>query len=128
MSFCSVLILTHFYAEFKFGKETLSLENIYNENFDSRLPVDRENACIHVAKSRRLVSGIATGGGGVRGQSATPGSEKIAKNGEKGRKSGKIGEKEDKLGRKGKNREGSSTLPLLTDRAGYATASSTKYV
>ena len=28
----------------------------------------------------------------------------------------------EKLGRKGKNREGSFTLPLLTDRAGYATA------
>ena len=26
------------------------------------------------------------------------------------------------MGKKGKNREGSFTLPLLTDRAGYATA------
>ena len=29
-------------------------------------------------------------------------------------------EKEEKSGRKGKNRDGSFTLPLLTDRAGYA--------
>ena len=36
-------------------------------------------------------------------------------------KIGKIGKKEEKLGRKGKNRKGSFTLPLLTDRAGYAT-------
>ena len=57
-----------------------------------------------------------------------PGSEKFAKNREKeGKirknrgKSGKNGEKEDKSGRKGKNREVSFTLPLLTDRAGYAT-------
>ena len=33
----------------------------------------------------------------------------------------KIGGKEEKSGRKGKNWEGSFTLPLLTDRAGYAT-------
>ena len=39
-----------------------------------------------------------------------------------GKKSGKIGKKEEKLGRTGKNLEGSVTLPLLTDRAGYATA------
>ena len=38
-----------------------------------------------------------------------------------GKKRGKIGNKEEKSGRKGKNREGSFTLPLLTDRAGYAT-------
>ena len=40
---------------------------------------------------------------------------KIWKNQEKNR------EKEDKSGRKGKNQEVSFTLPLLTDRAGYAT-------
>ena len=34
----------------------------------------------------------------------------------------KIGKKEEKLGRKGKNQEVFFTLPLLTDRAGYATA------
>ena len=38
-----------------------------------------------------------------------------------GEKSGKIGKKEEKSGRKGKNREVSFTLPLLTDRADYAT-------
>ena len=61
--------------------------------------------------------------GGKDGQSATLDSEKIAKNQEKsekklgkiGKNSGKIGKKEKKSGRKG-------TLPLLTDRAGYATA------
>ena len=52
------------------------------------------------------------------GQSATPDSENFAKNREK---EGKIRKKEEKSGRKGKNREGSFTLPLLTERAGYAT-------
>ena len=33
----------------------------------------------------------------------------------------KIGKKEEKSGRKGKNREGSFTLPLLRDRSGYTT-------
>ena len=46
------------------------------------------------------------------GQSATPDSKKLSKI---GKKSGRIGEN------KRKNREGSFTLPLLTDRAGYAT-------
>ena len=54
---------------------------------------------------------------------------KIGKNqekiGKKEEKSGKIrkksGKKEEKSGRKGKNREDSFTLPLLTERAGYAT-------
>ena len=62
---------------------------------------------------------------GGKGQSATPDNEKIAKNrensGKIGKKSGKIGEKEEKSGRKGKNREVSFPLPLLTDRASYAT-------
>ena len=43
---------------------------------------------------------------------------KIGKKREKIRKNGK---KEEKSGRKGKYREGSFTLPFLTDRAGYAT-------
>ena len=34
----------------------------------------------------------------------------------------KEGKNQEKEGRKGKNLEGSFTLPLLTDRAGYATA------
>ena len=84
---------------------------------------------------------------GKGGQSATPDSEKFAKNWEKsgknrgkrgkirknqekiGKKRGKIGKnqekigkKEEKSGRKGKKREDSFTLPLLTERAGYATA------
>ena len=50
------------------------------------------------------------------GQSATHDSKKFAKNQEKSEK------KRKKSGRKGKNWEGSFTLPLLTDRAGYATA------
>ena len=59
-------------------------------------------------------SGVATGGGGgggQGGQSATPDSEKIAKN----------QEKEGKYQEKGKNRESFFTLPLLADRAGYTT-------
>ena len=56
-------------------------------------------------------------GGGARGQSVPLDSEKDAKN---RKKEGNIGKKK-KSGRKGKNLEGSFTLPLLTDRAGYAT-------
>ena len=52
------------------------------------------------------------------GQSATHDSENFAKNREK---EGEIGKKGEKSGRKGKNREGSFTLPLLTERASYAT-------
>ena len=59
---------------------------------------------------------------GARGKSITPDSKKkIAKN------RGKIRKKEDKLGRKCKNLEGSFTLPLLTDRAGYATVTQTPH-
>ena len=64
-----------------------------------------------------IPSRVTTGGQG--GQSTTPDSEKFAKNREK--EEGNR-EKEEKSGRKGKNREGSFTLPLLTDRACYATA------
>ena len=54
---------------------------------------------------------------GVRGQSASPWQRKnCQKWGKRGEKSGKSQEKEEKSGRKGKNREGSFTLPLLTDR------------
>ena len=63
-----------------------------------------------------VIIGVTTGG--ARGQSATPDSEKFAKNREKARKFGK---KEEKSGRKGKNLEDSFTLPLLTNRTGYAT-------
>ena len=47
--------------------------------------------------------------------------EKIRKKREKSGKEGKNQEKEEKSGRKGKNLEDSFTLPLLTERAGYAT-------
>ena len=68
-----------------------------------------------------LVSGVAIGGVKA-GQSATPDSEKLAKNrGKKRGKSGKIGKKEVKSGRKAKIGKVFFTLPLLTDRAGYAT-------
>ena len=40
----------------------------------------------------------------------------------------KIGKKRGKIGKKRQNREGSFPLPLLTDRAGYATAFETKYL
>ena len=63
------------------------------------------------------ISGVATGVAECH-----PWQRKFAKNLEKiGEKSGKIGKKEEKSGRKGKNQEVSFTLPLLTDRAGYAT-------
>ena len=43
------------------------------------------------------------------------------KSGKRGKNQGKSGKKRKKSGRKGKNQEVSFTLPLLTDRAGYAT-------
>ena len=55
---------------------------------------------------------FVSGYGGVGGQSATPDSEKFAKNQEK------EGTNQEKLRKKRKNQEGSFTLPLLTDRAG----------
>ena len=62
-------------------------------------------------------SGVATGGG--KGGRRVP--PLTAKNWPKiGKKRGEIGKKEEKSGRKGKNREVSFSLPLLTDRAGYA--------
>ena len=55
------------------------------------------------------------GGGGSRGQSAPLTVKSLPKSGKRGRKSWKSRKKR-------KNREGSFTLPLLTDRAGYAAA------
>ena len=49
-------------------------------------------------------------------------SGKRGKNWEKERKIRKKSRKEEKSGRKGQNRKSSFTLPLLTNRAGYATA------
>ena len=49
---------------------------------------------------------MGPGWGGGERQSATPDSEKFAKNREK---EGNIGKKQEKSGRKGKNREGSFT-------------------
>ena len=68
-------------------------------------------------------SGVATGV--ARGAECQIGKnwKKIKKNREKEEKSGKNQEKEEKSGRNGNNREISFTLPLLTDRAGYATKS-----
>ena len=57
---------------------------------------------------------------GQEGQSAPLDSEKFAKN--RG-KEGENQEKWEKEGKKRKNREGYFSLHLLTDRAGYATAS-----
>ena len=60
-------------------------------------------------------SSIASGGGGGAGGRVPPDSKKFAKKREKIRKS-QEGKK------KGKNWEGSFTLPLLTEKAGYVTA------
>ena len=58
---------------------------------------------------------------GQGGQSATPDSQKFANNrGKRGEKNQE--KKEEKSGRKGQTWESSFTLPLLTDRAGYATS------
>ena len=62
------------------------------------------------------------GGGSIKGTECLPDSKKSAKNW------GKIKKKEEKSWRKGKNREGSFTLPLLTDWAGYATAPTTTFL
>ena len=59
------------------------------------------------------LSGVATGGGGVKGEVSALDSEKIAK---------KSGKKRNNGEEKAKIREGSFTLPLLTHRVGYATA------
>ena len=48
--------------------------------------------------------------------------KETGKLGKREEKSGKNQEKEGKSGRKGQNQEGSFTLPLLTNMAGYATA------
>ena len=65
------------------------------------------------------------GGGWSRGQSAPPlYSEKFAENQEKEGENQEKAGKRGKIGKKRKNREGSFTLPLLTDRAGYATGES----
>ena len=61
-------------------------------------------------------SGIATGGqGGHRGRAEW----KICQKWEKKRE--KIRKKREKIEKKRKNQEGSFTLPLLTDKAGYTT-------
>ena len=49
------------------------------------------------------------------------GKRELGKRGKSQKKREKNQEKEEKSGRKGKNWEGSFTLPLLTERAGYAT-------
>ena len=73
-----------------------------------------------------VYSGIATGV--ARGAVCHTWQQKICQKSRKrrekswkiGKKSGKIGEKKEKSERNDKNREISFTLPLLTDRAGYA--------
>ena len=66
---------------------------------------------VHKTIKDNTFCGVATGGVKV-GQGAPLDSEKNAKN----------REEQGKIGKRGKNREGSFTFPLLTDRSGYATA------
>ena len=74
-------------------------------------------------KTQYCISGVATGGS--RGARCPPRqwkiSQKLRKRGKKSGKWGKIGKKREKIRKRRKNWEGSFTLPLLTDRAGYAT-------
>ena len=74
-----------------------------------------------VGRTSGVATGVARGGGRVPPLTV----KKLPKMGENQEKTGKIqeksGKKEEKSGRKGKNREVPFTLPLLTDRAGYAT-------
>ena len=72
-----------------------------------------------------IVSGIAIGGS--RGCRVPPLRAKNLPIIRKREKIRKNWEKEEISGRKGKNREGSFTLPLPTDRAGYATANSNPF-
>ena len=69
--------------------------------------------------------GIATGG--VKGASAPLTAKNLPKIRKKREKIRKKREKERKIG-KGENWEGSFTLPLLTERAGYATAHYCQFV
>ena len=70
---------------------------------------------------RHMHSGVATGV--ARGSRVPPLTAKnLPKIGENRKKIRKHEKKKDKSGRKGKNQEVSFTLPLLADRAGYATA------
>ena len=70
-----------------------------------------------------------SGVGGVKGGRVPPLTAKnLPKIGKKRENSEKSGKKEEKSRRKDKNREGSFTLPLLTDRAGYATVSNVVYL
>ena len=70
--------------------------------------------------------------GGKGGRVPPLTAKNLSKIGKKRKKSGKLGKKirknrgkkEEKSGRNGKNREISCPLPLLTDRAGYATVCS----
>ena len=67
-------------------------------------------------------SGVATGV--VRGGRVPPltSKKKCQKSGKRAKKNQKkSGKNQKKLGKKRKNREVSFTLPLVTDRAGYAT-------
>ena len=66
-----------------------------------------------------LYSGVATGGS--RGRVPPLTAKNLPKIWKKREKIRKNREREEESGRKGKNREGSFTLPLLTDRAGYDT-------
>ena len=71
-------------------------------------------------RSLTLNSGVATGV--ARGVECHPWQRKnCQKSWKKGEKSGKNREKRGKIGKNRKNLEISFTLPLLTDRAGYAT-------
>ena len=72
-----------------------------------------------------MCSGVASIG--ARGAKCSPWQWKNCQKSEEGKHREKIekrknrGEKEEKSGRKGQNQEDSFTLPLLTNRAGYAT-------
>ena len=70
-----------------------------------------------------MLSGVATGGCKGRGRVPPLTVKKLPKIGKKRKKSGKIWEKRGEIGKKmQKSGRFFFTLPLLTDRAGYATA------
>ena len=70
---------------------------------------------VHVSCVCAVFSGIAIGGPGGGGRVPPLTVKNLPNIGKEGKNQGKRG----KSRRKGKNREGSFTLPHLTDRAGY---------
>ena len=114
------------------GKLFCVFTSLASVNFeaDTQMSISRQKDCCLLKLSRPyyFVTQWRSQYGG-KGDRVPPWQrkKKCQQSGKREKKSGKWGGqirgKEEKSGRKGKNREGSFSLPLLTDRAGYATDS-----